>query len=817
MAFLASNNSATLGKPPVISFVFEVSLGNLAITSPAKIFCLPENILYQYLEEIETHHHDIFKFTDGVGGLKQIQVVSDIDKKADDILSKMTLEEKVGQMTQINLTVIAKGPNKWSSSFPMEIDEKKANKALVDFKVGSVLNTINNTAQKPSVWFKNISKIQDIAMKNTNLGIPVIYGIDAIHGTTYTDGATMFPQQITTAASWNPENAYNMALVCAYETRASSIPWNFSPVLDLGLDPRFSRQFESFGEDPLMVERFGVEMIKGYQGLNNDISNKYSVAACMKHFVGYHATISGKDRTPAYIPDNVLKEYHIEPFKKAIDAGAKTIMINSGLINGLPVHADYNLMINVLRNELGFEGVILTDWEDIRKLHDRDKVADSQKEAVKMAINAGIDMSMVPYEYENFINNLKDLVNEGEVSIERIDDAVKRILKLKLELDLFENPVTNYEEYSDFGSKKHHQLAYKAASESITLLKNNDNILPIKGNPRILVAGPNGNNMRTLNGAWTYSWQGDLTDQFAGEFNTIYEAIANNYGKNNVKYVSGVSYKENGSYYDMVEDNINLAVREAKNSDYVVLCLGESTYTEKPGDLNDLTLHHLQLKLAKELAKTGKPIILILNLGRPRLISDIEALMSAVVNVYLPGNFGGDALSDIISGNVNPSGKLPYTYPLYPNSLLPYYYKPSEVQNNAQGAYNYVGEVNNLYDFGFGLSYSEFVYSNLKINKEEFNSSDTIKVSVNIENTSEIDGFETIQLYSSDLYASITPDIKRLRDFSKVEIKAGETKTIIFDLPVDNLAFVNLNNDYVVEQGKFKLTIDKLSKEITVN
>ena len=743
--------------------------------------------------------------------------VSDIDKKADDILSKMTLEEKVGQMTQINLTVIAKGPNKWSSSFPMEIDEKKANKALVDFKVGSVLNTINNTAQKPSVWFKNISKIQDIAMKNTNLGIPVIYGIDAIHGTTYTDGATMFPQQITTAASWNPENAYNMALVCAYETRASSIPWNFSPVLDLGLDPRFSRQFESFGEDPLMVERFGVEMIKGYQGLNNDISNKYSVAACMKHFVGYHATISGKDRTPAYIPDNVLKEYHIEPFKKAIDAGAKTIMINSGLINGLPVHADYNLMINVLRNELGFEGVILTDWEDIRKLHDRDKVADSQKEAVKMAINAGIDMSMVPYEYENFINNLKDLVNEGEVSIERIDDAVKRILKLKLELDLFENPVTNYEEYSDFGSKKHHQLAYKAASESITLLKNNDNILPIKGNPRILVAGPNGNNMRTLNGAWTYSWQGDLTDQFAGEFNTIYEAIANNYGKNNVKYVSGVSYKENGSYYDMVEDNINLAVREAKNSDYVVLCLGESTYTEKPGDLNDLTLHHLQLKLAKELAKTGKPIILILNLGRPRLISDIEALMSAVVNVYLPGNFGGDALSDIISGNVNPSGKLPYTYPLYPNSLLPYYYKPSEVQNNAQGAYNYVGEVNNLYDFGFGLSYSEFVYSNLKINKEEFNSSDTIKVSVNIENTSEIDGFETIQLYSSDLYASITPDIKRLRDFSKVEIKAGQTKTIIFDLPVDNLAFVNLNNDYIVEPGKFKLTIDKLSKEITLN
>ena len=741
---------------------------------------------------------------------------SDIDQKVDDIISQMTLEEKVGQMTQINLTVIAKGPNKWESSFPMEIDDNKANKALVKFKVGSVLNTINNTAQKPNVWFNNISKIQDIAMNKNRLGIPVIYGIDAIHGTTYTDGATMFPQQITTAASWNPENAYNMALVCAYETRASSIPWNFSPVLDLGLDPRFSRQFETFGEDPLLVERFGVEMIKGYQGLDNDISNKYNVAACMKHFVGYHATISGKDRTPAYIPDNVLSEYHIEPFKKAIDAGAKTIMINSGLINGIPVHADYNLMINVLRNNLGFEGVILTDWEDIRKLHDRDKVAETQKEAVKMAINAGIDMSMVPYEYEQFFNDLVQLVNEGEVSMERIDDAVKRILKLKFELDLFENPVTNYEEYEDFGSKKHHQLAYKAASESITLLKNNNDILPLKGNPKILVTGPNGNNMRTLNGAWSYSWQGELTDRFAGDFNTIYEALQNNYGRNNVKYVSGVSYKENGSYYDMVEDNINAVVREARNSDYIVLCLGENTYTEKPGDLNDLNLHQLQVKLAKKLAETGKPIILILNLGRPRLISDIEPLMSAVVNVYLPGNFGGDALSDIISGDVNPSGKLPYTYPAYPNSLLPYYYKPSEVQNNAQGAYNYVGEVNNLYNFGFGLSYSEFIYSDLKVNKDQFGFNETIQISVNVENISEIDGFETIQLYSSDLYASVTPDIKRLRDFSKVEIKAGEKKTITFDLPVDELAFVNADNQLVVEPGNFKLTIDRFSKEISV-
>ena len=738
------------------------------------------------------------------------------EKFVNDLISKMTLEEKVGQMTQINLTVIAKGPNRFSSSFPIEIDDSRANKALVDFKVGSVLNTINNTAQKPSVWFKNISKIQKIAMNNNRLGIPVIYGIDAIHGTTYTDGATMFPQQITTAASWNPENAYNMAQVCAYETRASSIPWNFSPVLDLGLDPRFPRQFETFGEDPLLVERFGVEMIKGYQGFDNNVSNKHKVAACMKHFVGYHATISGKDRTPAYIPDNVLSEYHIESFKKAIEAGAKTVMINSGLINGIPVHADYNLLINILRNKLGFQGVILTDWEDIRKLHDRDKVAKTQKEAVKIAINAGIDMSMVPYEYEQFFNDLVELVEDGEVSMDRIDDAVKRILELKFELDLFQNPVTNYEDYQDFGSKKHHQLAYKAASESITLLKNNNNILPIKGKPRILVAGPNGNNMRTLNGAWSYSWQGELTDKFAGDFNTIFEALANKYGKDNVKYVSGVSYKENGSYYDMVEDDINKAVSEANKSDYIVLCLGENTYTEKPGDLNDLNLHKLQIKLAKKLAETGKPIILILNIGRPRLITDIEPFMSAILNIYLPGNFGGDALSDVLSGKVNPSGKLPYTYPAYPNSLIPYYFKPSEVQNNSQGAYNYVGEVNNLYDFGFGLSYSEFTYSNLEINNDQFNLDDSIKISVNVKNSGKIDGSETVQLYSSDLYASLTPDVKRLRDFDKIELKAGEMKTITFELPVSELAFANSDNQFVVESGKFKLSIDNLSKEITV-
>lgn len=741
---------------------------------------------------------------------------NDVDNKINDLLSQMTLQEKVGQMTQINLTVIAKGPNKWTSSFPLIIDNKKARKAIVDYKIGSVLNTINNTAQKPETWFNTITDIQKYAIDSSRLSIPIIYGIDAIHGTTYTDGATMFPQQITTAASWNPENAYNMALVCAYETRTSGIPWNFSPVLDLGIDPRFPRQFETFGEDPLMVKRFGEAMIKGYQGKDNNVSNKYNIAACMKHFLGYHATISGKDRTPAYIPENTLREYHLPSFKTAIDAGAKTIMINSGLINGIPVHADYNILTNLLRKELGFEGVILTDWEDINKLYDRDKVARSKKEATKIAINSGIDMSMVPYDYEEFCNNLIELVEEGEVKMSRIDDAVSKILKLKIELGLFKTPVTDYREYDDFGSEKHNQLAYKAASEAITLLKNEENILPIKGKPRILITGPNGNSMRTLNGAWSYSWQGELTDRFASGYNTIYEAFVNTYGSNNVKYVPGVSYKDGGTYYEMVENSISKAVFEAKRSDYIILCLGETSYTEKPGDLNNLKLHDLQVKLANELSKTDKPIILILNQGRPRLITDIQGLMKGIINIYLPGNLGGNALADIVSGVVNPSGKLPYTYPAFPNSLIPYYYKPSEVQNNSQGAYNYVGKVNNLYDFGYGLSYSDFSYSNFNIDKTEYSRSETIKISIDVTNNSDIDGKETIQLYTSDLYASLTPDNKRLRDFKKIKINAGMTKTVKFVLPVTELSFINTFNKNVVESGVFNIKVGDFNKDITI-
>ncbi len=736
-----------------------------------------------------------------------------IDVSVDSILSKMTLEEKVGQMTQVNLTVIAKGPNKWSSSFPMEIDIERAKKAIVEYNIGSVLNTINNTAQTPEDWFSVIKSIQSFAMDSSRLGVPIIYGIDAIHGATYTAGATMFPQQVTTAATWNPKNAFNMAQVCAYETRASSIPWNFSPVLDLGMNPRFPRQFESFGEDPLLVSRFGEEMIKGYQG-NGYLINENNVAACMKHFVGYHATVSGKDRTPAYIPDHVLKEYHIAPFKKAIDAGAKSIMINSGLINGVPVHSSYKIMTDILRNELGFEGVILTDWEDINKLCDRDKITENRKQAIKLAINAGVDMSMVPYEYEEFIDNLVALVNEGEVKISRIDDAVSRILRLKIELNLFKSATTNWQNFKEFGSNKFKKLAYESASEAITLLKNKDNILPIKSKPRILVTGPNANNMRCLNGAWSYSWQGDLTDKFTSEYNTIYEALLNKYDSSNVKFVSGVSYKPGGSFYEMQEDNIQKAVELAKKSDYILLCLGENTYTEKPGDLNDLRLHQLQIKLAQELSKCGKPIILILNLGRPRIITEIEPLMSAVINIYLPGNFGGDALVDVMCGDVNPSGKLPYTYPAFTNSLSTYYYKPSEVQNNSQGAYNYIGEINNLYNFGFGMSYSNFEIRNPKLSSDTISVNDTIFLSLEVANTSNIDGKETIQIYSSDLSALLSPDNKRLRDFQKVFVKSNSSEFLNFEIPMTDLYYVNELNKFTLESGKFEIHVGSSSDNL---
>jgi len=747
---------------------------------------------------------------------------SDIDKRIDSIMSNMTIEQKIGQMAQINLTVIANGPDKWSSFEPLQIDKDRIEKVINKYHVGSILNTTNNRARDISTWNKIIDEIQSYAL-SSETAIPILYGIDGIHGATYIDGATMFPQQIGTAATWDIKNSFNMGMVTAYETRAAGIPWNFSPVLDLGQDPRFPRQFETFGEDPYLTTQMGLASLEGQQGIDNNMNNDFVVATSIKHFLGYQTTISGKDRTPSYIPEHVLRELHLPAFEKAISQGAKTIMINSGLINGIPVHADRYLLTNLLREELGFDGIILTDWEDINKLHDRDKVAESRKEAIKIAINAGIDMSMIPYDYEEFCDNLLELVKEGEISEARIDESVRRILKLKIELGLFDKK--NKSDYSDFGSQKHQNYAYDAAVESVTLLKNENSILPIKNKNKILVTGPNGNSMRTLNGAWTYSWQGEKTDFFAEDHNTIYEAIKNKFTDSDVKYIPGVTYPINEDYdkepkfeyYDQYFDKKKEAIKYAnEEADIIILALGENSYTEKPGDLNDINLNRLQLDFANEIIKSGKPVVLVLNIGRPRLISEIESKVNAVINIYLPGNFGGDALADILYGSVNPSGKLPYSYPLYSNSLIPYNYKPAEVQNNAQGAYNYVGEVNNLYDFGFGLSYTSFEYSNLKLNSNQFSKNENIYLSVDIKNTGEIEGKEVIQVYSKDHYASLTPDIKRLRAFKKIELKPGEIKNVKFEIKVQDLGFINYQNKHVVETGTFDLMVGSLKSELII-
>ncbi|RZJ82122.1 MAG: beta-glucosidase [Flavobacterium sp.] len=730
-----------------------------------------------------------------------------LELKVNALMTKMTLEEKVGQMAQITLDVIGKGKDRFSSDEPFMLDEQAMQKALVQYKLGSVLNASNNRARTPQHWLEVITKIQKVAMSNKN-AIPVIYGIDAIHGETYTAGATMFPQQIGQAATFNRELVYKGAEITAYETRASSIPWAFSPLLDLGADPRFPRQWESFGEDPYLITELGKQMVYGFQGKDNNIANPTKVAASIKHFLGYQVPVSGKDRTPAIISDQALREYHLPPFKAAIEAGARTIMINSGLINGVPVHANYKILTKLLKEELGFKGLVVTDWGDIENLYKRDRVAKDNKEAVMMAINAGIDMSMVAYQYEPFCDDLIALVKEGKVKQSRIDDAVRRILIVKYELDLFNKPTTDIKDYPKFGSVEFEQASQQAATESITLLKNNDNVLPLKKSAKILVTGPNANSMRTLNGAWTYSWQGEKVEDFAAKYNTILEALQNKVGKENVTYLPGVSYKMDGKYYEEYTDQLEETIAAAKNADVVVLCLGENSYTETPGNLSDLYLSDLQTELAQKLAATGKTIILVLNEGRPRIISKFEQKMAAIVQTYLPGNFGGNALADILYGDVNPSGKLPYTYPQFPNALFTYYHKPSESRETTEGIYNYNADYNPQYVFGHGLSYTTFSYSDIKLSSSTLKKGQTLTISVNVSNTGKLTGKESVLLFITDLVASdISPDVKRLKGFDKIELKAGETKTVTFKITPEDVAFVNSELKKVTEPGEFEVQL----------
>lgn len=734
--------------------------------------------------------------------------ISATDAKVNALLQKMTLQEKVGQMAQITLDVITKGKDRFTSDEPVVLDPKMMDLAFGKYKIGSVLNTANNRARTPEVWFNIISEIQKEGKGRLN--IPIIYGIDAIHGTTYTAGATFFPQQIGQAATRNLALIKQGAQITAYETRASSIPWNFSPVLDLGPDPRFPRIWETYGEDPFLTSEIGKAVIKGYEGDDNNIASPFNVASCLKHFLGYQVSVTGKDRTPAIISDQALREYHLPAFKAAIAAGAHTIMINSGLINGVPVHANPKILTNLLRNELGFKGLVVTDWGDIENLYKRDRIASTNKEAVMLAINAGIDMSMIAYQFEPFCDDLIALVKEGKVKQSRIDEAVRRILKLKFELDLFEKPLTNYKDYPKFGSKEFEQAAYQTAAESITLLKNSKQILPLKKDAKVLVTGPNANSMRTLNGGWSYSWQGEKVDEFAAKYNTIAKAIQNKIGNSKAQFIAGISYKMEGKYFEEYADRMDEAIAAAKDADVIILCLGENSYTETPGNLSDLYLSDMQTAYAKKLAETGKPVILVLNEGRPRLISKFEGQMQAILQSYLPGNFGGDALADILFGDVNPSGKLPYNYPKFPNSLTNYNHKPSESRSVVEGVYNYDADYNPQYEFGFGLSYTTFSYTNLKISAKNIKATDILTVTVDVKNTGNREGKEVVDLYLADLYASVSPDIKRLKGFQKINLKPGESKTVTFKLSKNDFSFVNNDSKSVVEPGGFEIYINSL-------
>lgn len=718
---------------------------------------------------------------------------STIDNKVKALLSKMSNEEKVGQMTQITVTNFEVTGRKGV------IDAAKLKEGIQKYHIGSILNVPNPGAPTVKRWREVIATISDEANK-TRLKIPVLYGIDAIHGASYTQGATLFPQQIGLAATFNTELVTEGAQISAYETRASSLPWVFSPDLDFPRNPAWSRMWETFGEDVYLSSKMAVALVQGFEG--DGVGSKYQVASCMKHYIGYGSTTTGKDRTPSIIPERILRQYDLTIYEATIKAGARSVMVSSGEINGTPVHASKYLITDVLKNELDFAGVVVTDWKDIIYLYTRHKVAESNRDAVKIAVMAGIDMSMVPEDF-TFYTDLLDLVNKGEVPMSRIDDAVSRILKMKFELNLFENTVANPKDYPDFGSDKHIQKAYETAAESITLLKNKESVLPLNKNEKILVTGATANSMKYLNGGWSYTWQGENSDTYAADKFTILEAFQNKIGKENVLYTAGADLEiEN-------DEEIEKAVALAKEASKIILCLGEKNYTETPGDISNIYMSDSQIKLALALAKLDKPIILILNEGRPRLISDFEMGMNAVIQCYLPGNEGARALVDIVYGDVNPSGRLPYNYPRYPNSLEKYNRKYtesiSEGEQNDDAKYekSYLPQ----YEFGTGLSYTTFKYSNIKIDKKEISSSDEITVTVEVTNSGFKEGKESVLLYLSDNVASITPEFKSLKRFEKVNLAPSETKTITFTLTPQDLKFVNNNLKWISEKGTYTIQI----------
>ena len=735
-----------------------------------------------------------------------------IEAQVEQTLKKLTLEEKIGQMMELVTDLF--GANDKNGVF--YIDEHKTDSILSRYKIGSILNAPNTCAPTAKQWEKYISQIQKISMKR--IGVPCVFGLDQNHGSTYTQDGTLFPQNINVAATFNREIARRSAEATAYETRAVSVPWTYSPTVDLGRDARWPRIWENFGEDCYLSSEMGKEMVYGFQGEDPNNIDQYHIATSMKHFMGYGVPWTGKDRTPAYISPADLREKHFAPFLAGLQAGALTVMVNSASVNGMPMHANKEILTGWLKEETGWDGVLITDWADINNLYTREMIAKDKKDALRIAINAGIDMIMEPYSCDA-CGYLIELVKEGKIPMSRIDDACRRVLRMKYRLDLFKNPTQKLKNYPKFGGEEFAKLALEGATESMVLLKNEklqdgNPVLPLAKGKKILLTGPNANQMRCLDGGWSYTWQGHRTDEFAGKYNTIYEAFCNEYGKENVVLNQGVTYNETGKYWEENEPQIQGAVDAAKNVDVIVACIGENSYTETPGNLTDLWLSENQRNLVKELAKTGKPVILVLNEGRPRLIADIEPLAQGIIDILIPGNMGGDALVNLVSGKSNFSGKMPYTYPKEINSLANYDFKKSEEVGTMEGAYDYNAKITQQWGFGYGLSYTTYKYSNLKVSQSDFRHGDIIKVSVDVKNTGKVAGKESVLLFSSDLIASMVPDGRRLRAFDKIELQPGETKTVTFNLNADDLAFVGYDGKWVLEEGDFKLMIADQSADI---
>lgn len=730
-----------------------------------------------------------------------------IEAQVEQTLKKLTLEEKIGQMMELVTDLF--GANDKNGVF--YIDEHKTDSILSRYKIGSILNAPNTCAPTAKQWEKYIAQIQKISMKR--IGIPCVFGLDQNHGSTYTQAGTLFPQNINVAATFNREIARRSAEATAYETRAVSVPWTYSPTVDLGRDARWPRIWENFGEDCYLSSEMGKAMVYGFQGEDPNNIDQYHIATSMKHFMGYGVPWTGKDRTPAYISPADLREKHFAPFLAGLQAGALTVMVNSASVNGMPMHANKDILTGWLKEETGWDGVLITDWADINNLYTREMVAKDKKDALRIAINAGIDMIMEPYSCDA-CGYLVELVKEGKIPMSRIDDACRRVLRMKYRLDLFKNPTQKLKNYPKFGGEEFAKLALEGATESMVLLKNEGNILPLQHGKKILLTGPNANQMRCLDGGWSYTWQGHRADEFAGKYNTIYEAFCNEYGKENVILNQGVTYNEKGKYWEENEPQILGAVAAAKDADVIVACIGENSYTETPGNLTDLWLSENQRNLVKALAQTGKPVILVLNEGRPRLIADIEPLAQGIIDILIPGNMGGDALVNLVSGKSNFSGKMPYTYPKEINSLANYDFKKSEEVGTMEGAYDYNAKITQQWGFGYGLSYTTYKYSNLKVSQSDFRHGDIIKVSVDVKNTGKVAGKESVLLFSSDLIASMVPDGRRLRAFDKVELQLGETKTMTFELKADDLAFVGWNGKWRLEEGDFKLMIADQSADI---